>query len=80
MLTSGRLKILSVCVEGKNKAWENATFPARWIDGYDEDEWLTQERVYDLKAMPTLYLLDAQKRVLLKDAPIEKIEAHLEQE
>ncbi|MFR9497111.1 MAG: DUF5106 domain-containing protein [Rikenellaceae bacterium] len=31
------------------------------------------DSLYDLKAIPSLYLLDEQKRVLLKDAPIETI-------
>ena len=61
LLESGRLKLLSVCVEGKTPAWEKAEFPAGWIDGYDADQRLTREQVYDLKAMPTLYLLDAEK-------------------
>ena len=77
LLESGRLKLISICVEGKTDAWEQATFPARWIDGYDAGQYLTRERVYDLKAMPTLYLLDAGKRVILKDAPVERIEKWL---
>lgn len=77
LLESGRLKLLSVCVEGKTAAWEKTTFPASWIDGYDAGQRLTRERMYDLKAMPTLYLLDAGKRVILKDAPVERIEKWL---
>jgi len=76
-MKAGRLCLLSVCVEGKTPAWEKAIFPARWIDGYDEGKRLTREQVYDLKAMPTLYLLDSGKRVILKDASAEKIEAWL---
>ncbi len=77
LLNAGRLKLLSVCVEGRTAAWEKAAFPARWIDGCDDGQRLTRDEVYDLKAMPTLYLLDAGKRVILKDAPIERIEAWL---
>ena len=77
LLESGRLKLLSICVEGKTAAWERAVFPARWIDGYDAGQRLPREQVYDLKAMPTLYLLDVDKRVILKDASAERIEAWL---
>ena len=77
LLESGRLKLLSVCVEGKTPAWEKAEFPAGWIDGYDADQRLTREQVYDLKAMPTLYLLDAENRVILKDASFEQVEERL---
>ena len=77
LLESGRLKLLSVCVEGKTPAWEKAEFPAGWIDGYDAGQRLTREQVYDLKAMPTLYLLDAEKRVILKDASFGQVEERL---
>lgn len=77
LLESGRLEVLSICVEGRTAAWERATFPARWIDGCDAEQRLTRDGLYDLKAMPTLYLLDADKRVLLKDAPLDRIESHL---
>lgn len=77
LLTSGRLKVLSVCVEGKTDVWEKTAFPTCWIDGYDEGQQLTRKQIYDLKAMPTLYLLDARKRVILKDASVEQIEARL---
>jgi len=77
LLESGHLKLLSVCVEGRTEAWKKAVFPARWIDACDVSQHLTRDQLYDLKAMPTLYLLDAQKRVILKDAPIEHIETQL---
>lgn len=38
---------------------------------------ITERQLYDLKAMPTLYLLDKDKRVILKDAPVEQIEQWL---
>ena len=77
LLDAGRLKVLSVCVEGKTAAWEKVAYPARWIDTCDEDQRLTRELVYDLKAMPTLYLLDAERRVVLKDTSVAEIEAFL---
>ena len=77
LLESGRLKLLSVCVEGKTPAWEKADFLKSWIDGYDEGQRLTREQVYDLKAIPALYLLEAEKRVILKDASFEQVEERL---
>lgn len=35
------------------------------------------DTIYDLRASPTLYLLDKEKRVILKDASIEQIEQYL---
>lgn len=36
------------------------------------------DTIYDLRASPTLYLLDKDKRVILKDVPIEQIEQYLD--
>lgn len=41
----------------------------------DKDNHL--DTIYDLRASPTLYLLDRDKKILLKDAPIEQIEQYL---
>ena len=38
--------------------------------GYDPDQMLNSETVYWLRAIPSLYLLDEEKRVILKDAPL----------
>lgn len=45
-----------------------------WVDP-DKDTHI--DALYDLRASPTLYLLDKDKRVLLKDATIETIEQYL---
>lgn len=78
-LQQGELAILSVCVEGKTSAWVNTVYPDGWIDAVDEGRRLSQDQTYDLKAMPTLYLLDAAKRVILKDVSVARIEAWLRQ-
>jgi hypothetical protein len=41
--------------------------PSRWINGYDDALTITSERLYNLNAIPSLYLLDGDKRVLIKD-------------
>ena len=46
--------------------------PDDWTVGTDR-ELIKTQALYDLKAMPTLYLLDADKRVLLKDASFAQI-------
>lgn len=79
-LEDGRLRLLSVDVTGGNGTREQESVPPGWIDGRDEGEQLTRKEVYDLKAMPTLYLLDAQKRVVLKDTTPERIEEYLVRE
>jgi len=77
MLQSGRLDVLSVSVAGDDEVWRRLDVPKGWTDGRDPGERLVRNAVYDLKAMPTLYLLDPEKRVLLKDASAEQVEEYL---
>lgn len=70
---AGGLKVLAIYAEGKRDVWEKDkdSMPANWQVGYDLTGILDSE-LYDLPAMPTLYLLDSDKRVILKD-PVIKI-------
>lgn len=75
---SGQLSVLAVYTEGNEEAWRKALpdMPDKWIVGTDR-EVVKTSALYDLKAMPSLYLLDGQKRVLLKDAAYEQIQRAL---
>ena len=69
-IAEGRLTVLALYA-GENRAlWERTapSQPEEWRVGYVMSDILGTER-YVLRALPTLYLLDADKRVLLKDAP-----------
>jgi len=68
-LNSGDLKILSIYTDNDETLWLNhlAEYPKQWLHGRDEDEYLYKNKVYDLRAIPTVYLLDKDKMVLLKD-------------
>lgn len=77
MTESGRLAVLSVNIADDSEAWRDMSVPEAWTDGRDIEGGLVRDAIYDLKAMPTLYLLDREKRVLLKDASVERIEAQL---
>lgn len=71
---AGKLSVLAVYTEGNDEAWRKALpdMPAGWMVGADHEAVKTGA-LYDLKAMPSLYLLDGKKTVLLKDAGFEKI-------
>ena len=75
---AGKLSVLAVYTEGNDEAWRKALpdLPKGWTVGTDHEAVKTGA-LYDLKAMPSLYLLDGQKTVLLKDAAYEKIRATL---
>ena len=74
----GKLSVLAVYTEGNDEVWRKALpdMPEGWMVGTDREAVKTGA-LYDLKAMPSLYLLDGKKTVLLKDAAYEKIRATL---
>lgn len=54
-------------------------YPSQWLQGRDENEYLYKNDIYNLKAIPTIYLLDSNKKVLLKDCThIEELEQKLQ--
>ncbi|WP_297972642.1 DUF5106 domain-containing protein [uncultured Bacteroides sp.] len=81
-LEAGRLKILAIYPDEELQEWKRhlSDFPKEWINGYDKGLVIKEKNLYDLKAIPTLYLLDQKKIVILKDAPIREIEEHLKQQ
>lgn len=66
---SGRLTVLAIYTEGNPDVWRARLdeMPRGWVVGIDR-EVIKNKALYDLKAMPTLYVLDAEKKVQLKDA------------
>lgn len=66
---SEKLKVLAVYTDKDEKIWLDhlKEMPEAWIHGRDENEYLNKNNVYDLKSIPTVYLLDKSKNVLLKD-------------
>lgn len=76
------LKVLVLYPDADLEAWREhlEDYPSSWINSYDAEQRIEKERLYDLKAIPALYLLDKQKRVLAKDCTdVEYIEKLLQQ-
>lgn len=79
MLTRGQLTILALYPDNDMKEWRKyaTQIPSRWINAYDRSQRISEMELYDLKAIPTLYLLDSDKNVLLKDATFDAVERYL---
>ncbi|WP_459952504.1 DUF5106 domain-containing protein [Dysgonomonas termitidis] len=79
LLLSGRLDILAVYPDSDLDLWKKhaGEMPPSWIISYDKGQALFGKKLYDLKALPALYLLDAFKHVLLKDASAQAVEQYL---
>lgn len=76
---AGGLKVLAIYPENNVEAWKkySSELPASWVNGYDHTGKIKGENLYDLRVTPRIYLLDAQKKVLLKNTKAEIIEQYL---
>lgn len=73
-IAEGKMTVVAIYTEGKKDVWESTrhNLPANWMVGYDLSG-ILENGLYDLPAMPIIYLLDDNKRVLLKDPNVQTI-------
>ena len=78
LIASGRLKVLAIYPDEDAGAWREhlPQMPAGWTVGHAPME-KDGTAAYDLPGIPALYLLGRDKTVLVKDAPVERIESYL---
>jgi len=72
-----KLTILSVYIDEDLKVWKESVYPDFIINCYDTYHIIQKDNIYDLKAIPAMYLLDKDKKVILKDVSIMEIEDYL---
>lgn len=74
-VNSGAVAVVNVYIDEDLAAWREyePNYPESWISCYDVFRTIRNERLYDVRAIPSLYLLDADKTILLKDAPTQKM-------
>jgi len=75
--TRTMLTILTIYPDDDQEEWMAylPQMPDKWVHGYDNEMEITNKKLYDIKAIPTLYLLDKDKNVILKDTSIEAVES-----
>ncbi len=78
-ISTGDLAIASIYIDKEIEEWREyqPNYPDNWITGYDHNYIIREDVLYNVRAIPSLYLLDAEKRVILKDAPQEQIVQYL---
>ena len=74
-IASGKLKVVDIYIDEDIDAWKAhiPEYPASWLNGYDPDFVIRTDLLYNVRALPSLYLLSENKTVLLKDATPEQI-------
>ncbi len=78
LIANNTLSVLAVYTEGDRALWDETkgNMPQTWTVGIDESE-IVANGIYDLPAMPVMYLLDNNKTVLLKDPTKNDVEMYL---
>ncbi|MBD1427334.1 DUF5106 domain-containing protein [Sphingobacterium arenae] len=72
-IENGFLDIVSVSLYPDKDSWVayQKRIPDNWINGWDEKGDVINEGLYNIRAYPTIFLLDGENTVLLKDAPLD---------
>lgn len=80
MVSDGTLAVVNVYIDEDIEAWKAymPAYPAEWHNGFDPDMVIRNSTLYDVRAIPSLYLLDKDKKVIMKDAPEHRVFAYLE--
>ena len=80
-ISSGTTKVLAVYPDENIEIWKEhiKDIPSTWINGYDKNLSIRNNEIYDLKAIPTLYLLDKDKKVIFKDSSVGRIIQYIQQ-
>ena len=75
MIEDGRLAVLNIYIDEDLDGWRKymPIYPDSWYNGYDPDYVIRTDVLYNVRAIPSLYLLDADKTVLMKDTPPERL-------
>lgn len=71
LVHSGKMKILSMYIDEDRELWRSKSdaVPKEWIYACDYDSQFSDNSIYGIRAIPSFYLLDNEKNVLIKDAP-----------
>lgn len=75
LVADGSLAVANIYIDEDYAAWKAyaGNYPAKWYTGFDYGRTVREKRTYDVRAIPSVYLLDADKTIILKDAPFERV-------
>ncbi|MFV0553091.1 MAG: DUF5106 domain-containing protein [Mangrovibacterium sp.] len=76
LIAEKEMTILAMYVYDEIELWkQNAPkMPSTWINAYDASaDLVVEDQLYAIRAIPSFYLLDADKKVLLRDGVVEQV-------
>jgi len=80
-ISKGELSVVNIYIDENVKDWMDyaVTYPVTWHNGYDFKYAIRTDVLYNVRAIPSLYILDKEKKVIFKDAPQETVFAFLDE-
>ena len=71
LISVGVMAVLNIYIDEVLEEWSSymPVYPEHWYNGFDPDMVIRGENLYNVRAIPSLYLLDRNKTVIMKDAP-----------
>ena len=74
-----KLTVLAVYPDNDMEAWNDYTdqIPPQWINGYDNEVKILTEGLILIHQFPTLYLLDKDKKIRMKEMKFPELESEL---
>ena len=79
LIQGGSLRILAIypLIPDNGQNWRLADLPPGWINGYDSEQAVYLQRLYTLREIPSMYLLNEDGILLLKERSYEDLERFL---
>lgn len=79
LVADGRIAVLNIYIDDDLAAWYDymSIYPDTWYNGYEHNHIIRDDELYNVRAIPSLYLLDRDKVVIMKDVPTEKLMSYL---
>ena len=80
LVKNGTLAVVNVYIDLEREKWHALAkeYPTEWYNGYDQDFAIRQDLTYNVRGIPSLYVLDKDKNVIMKDAPTDKAVIYLQ--
>ena len=71
LIKEGIMAVLNIYIDEDLEEWRSymPVYPEHWYNGFDPDMVIRGENLYNVRAIPSLYLLDRNRTVIMKDAP-----------
>lgn len=74
-IADGSIAVVNVYIDEELDEWRKhlGDYPKEWYSGYDPHYAIRSDQLYNVRAIPSVYLLDADKTVILKDADVNRM-------